>query len=108
MEILFDIIEIVGLISFSISGTMIAIDKETDIFGVVFLSIMTVFGGGFIRDVVLNTTPIFFTSYIEVAIAFTTTIITFVVAYINRKGFKENEPKVRNINNFFDALGLFQ
>ncbi len=103
---LFSVIEIIGLVSFAISGAMIAIDSDADIFGVVFLSLMTVFGGGIMRDIILDNTPLFFTSYVEVCIALAIAILTFVVAYIYRKGFKENEPRVKTVNNVFDAIGL--
>ena len=35
------IIEIIGVISFSAAGAMVAIDKETDFFGVIILSAIT-------------------------------------------------------------------
>ena len=40
----FFILEIIGTISFAISGAMIAIQKKVDIFGVIFLGIITAFG----------------------------------------------------------------
>ena len=52
MELVLDIINIVGIISFAAAGAMIAIDKETDLFGVIFLSLITCFGGGMLRDVI--------------------------------------------------------
>ena len=51
-------IEIVGVISFAVAGAVVAIDKETDIFGVVFLALMTCFGGGIIRDVLVREVPV--------------------------------------------------
>ena len=36
-------IELVGVVSFAVAGAIVAIDKETDLFGVVFLSLMTCF-----------------------------------------------------------------
>ena len=45
MEHVLFVINIIGFISFAAAGAMIAIDKETDLFGVVFLSLMTCFGG---------------------------------------------------------------
>ena len=41
MDIILDIIHIVGIASFSAAGAMVAIDKETDFFGVIFLSVIT-------------------------------------------------------------------
>ena len=62
MEILLLIIEFVGVISFAAAGAMVAISKETDLFGVIFLSVITCFGGGLLRDTIASEDlPIFFT-----------------------------------------------
>ena len=54
METLLFVIEILGVISFAAAGAMVAIDKETDLFGVVILSVVTCFGGGLTRDIILS------------------------------------------------------
>ena len=46
MEALLTALEIIGIISFSAAGAIIAIDKEMDVFGVVLIAIITCFGGG--------------------------------------------------------------
>ena len=51
MELFFYILETVGVISFSVAGAVAAIDREIDLFGVLFLSLVTSFGGGMLRDV---------------------------------------------------------
>ena len=51
------IIEIIGTVAFAISGTMIGIRKNMDIFGINVLAITTALGGGLIRDLVLGITP---------------------------------------------------
>ena len=51
METIVNILEIIGIISFAAAGAMIAIDKETDIVGVVLMAIVTCFAGGMLRDV---------------------------------------------------------
>ena len=53
----FFLLEIIGTISFAVSGAMVAIKKKVDIFGVLFLGIITAFGGGLTRDVILSNTP---------------------------------------------------
>ena len=50
MDTILFIIHLIGIISFSAAGALIAIDKETDFFGVIFLSVITCFGGGLIRN----------------------------------------------------------
>ena len=51
------IVEVLGTIAFSISGAMLAIQRKMDLFGVLFLGLVTASGGGFIRDVVLGIVP---------------------------------------------------
>ena len=48
-DTLFFIVEILGTIAFAISGAMIAIDRDLDIFGVIILGCMTACGGGILR-----------------------------------------------------------
>ena len=106
MTAVFTIIEIIGVISFAIAGAIEAINKETDLFGVVFLAIITTFGGGMIRDVMLNQIPVFFTSYLLVAVCFVTAILVFIVAAIFKNNFIKNEKLIGKINNIFDAMGI--
>ena len=48
------ILEILGTIAFAVSGAMVALKKNMDIFGVVILGIVTAVGGGATRDIVLG------------------------------------------------------
>lgn len=56
-DTLFFIVEILGTIAFAISGAMIGIDRELDLFGVIFMGCITACGGGMLRDVILGQTP---------------------------------------------------
>ena len=47
----------IGLISFSITGSLIAIEAGLNITGVLALSFITAVGGGIIRDVIINEIP---------------------------------------------------
>jgi uncharacterized membrane protein YeiH len=47
----------IGLVSFSISGAIVAMDAKFNIFGVEMLSLITAVGGGMIRDVLINEIP---------------------------------------------------
>ena len=57
MDLLFSIFEIIGTVSFAISGAMEAIRHGMDLFGVAMLGIITATGGGVLRDVVIGTIP---------------------------------------------------
>ena len=106
MQLFFFILETVGVVSFAISGALAAIDKEMDIFGVLFLSITTCFGGGMMRDVLIDRTPSFFSSLFHIACALATALAVFILAAIFKRQYIKNEHAVETINNYFDALGL--
>ena len=42
---------------FAISGALVAVRKELDVFGVLVLAGVTGLGGGFLRDVLIGATP---------------------------------------------------
>lgn len=108
MDILLDILNIIGVVSFAAAGAMVAIDKETDIFGVLFLSITTCFGGGILRDVMISDGLPRFFGYLwpDVAICIITALVVFIAAKVLKKKYVENEEMVNNVNNVLDAVGL--
>ena len=106
MDLFFFILESIGVIAFAVSGATLAIDKEIDLFGVVFLALITSFAGGMIRDVLIDRTPSFFTSYFHIACAAFTALAIFIIAAVLKNKYVENEKTVDKINNYFDAVGL--
>ena len=107
METLLFVIEILGVISFAAAGAMVAIDKETDLFGVVILSVVTCFGGGLTRDIILSEGhPVFFSMHLELAICVATALIIFLAASIFKHEYVAEEEFVNKINNVLDALGI--
>lgn len=101
-------IEIIGVISFAVAGAIVAIDKETDIFGVVFLSLMTCFGGGIIRDITIGRhPPAFFRElWYQVLIAIGVALLVFILAMLFKKQYVQREQMVLDINNYIDALAI--
>jgi len=57
MQIFVLVLDIIGTAAFALSGAMVALKKEMDIFGVCVLGITTACGGGIIRDLILGLTP---------------------------------------------------
>ncbi len=107
MEFFSNIVEIIGVIAFSISGAMVAIRRKTDLFGVILLAIITAHGGGLTRDVIFSFSPpaIFgLKSYILICVI--VAIIVFLFARKFSHTYLENELKIEHINDVFDALGL--
>lgn len=100
-------IEFLGIIAFAISGAMVAIRRKTDLFGVLLLSIITACGGGLTRDVIFSfSPPAVFESHHHIIICLLVALFVFLCAKTFKKFYLENETKIEQINDIFDALGL--
>lgn len=107
MEIFSTVILIIGIIAFAVSGSMIAIRRKTDLFGVVLLAIMTALGGGLTRDMVFGfTPPSMFYMHEYLLLSALTALLVFLCARAYSRPYLENESKIEHINDVFDALGL--
>lgn len=75
----------VGVIAFAISGAVLAIEKEMDIFGVNILAILAAMGGGLTRDIILGMTPpALFQSPGSIVLALLVANICFLTAYFHK------------------------
>ena len=107
MDELIYALEIIGAAAFAVSGAMAALEREADIFGVIFLAVVTALGGGVIRDLLLGVTPPkMFVSYVYLAVAAVAALVVFADAYIRREKYRKHRDKLDSINNMFDAVGL--
>ena len=107
MENTMFVLELIGAAAFAISGAMAAIKRKADIFGVVFLGVITALGGGVIRDVLIGQLPPkMFVSYAYLLASLLVSLIVFFDAYIRREKYFANKDKLSEINNIFDAAGL--
>ncbi len=101
------VLEFIGIAAFAISGAMAAIDREADIFGVLFLAVITALGGGVLRDMMLgHFPPSMFASYAYILTAVICALAVFVDAYVRQESYRRNQKKLDGIVNVFDALGL--
>ena len=103
------ILQCVGVFSFAITGTIIAIRKKTDFIGALFFALLTSFGGGIIRDVTTGNVPRLFTEphyYIMAIVCVVTSLLCFHLAFIEPIGKFIGKHR----HNFFleltDAIGL--
>lgn len=72
-------LEILGTISFAVSGAIKAIHKKMDVLGVCILGLITAVGGGILRDLILgNTPPSSFVNPRPCIIAVSTSIVIFL------------------------------
>ncbi|GEK34242.1 trimeric intracellular cation channel family protein [Kurthia sibirica] len=95
-----EVFSIIGTIAFAISGAIVAMEEEYDIFGVYLLGIVTAFGGGAIRNSLIGV-PVSAlwgqTVMFQIALVSITLVFLFPhksLTHWNRWG------------NYFDAVGL--
>ncbi|MBR0319942.1 MAG: TRIC cation channel family protein [Clostridia bacterium] len=99
--------EWIGTAAFAISGAMVAIDKRTDVFGVLLLAVFTALGGGTVRDILIgHFPPRMFSNGQYVLLAIFCALIVFIVARIMRERYIAMEGEIERINVVFDAIGL--
>lgn len=54
---IFVVSDTIGLVAFSITGALMAINAEYNFFGIIILSFITAVGGGVARDIMINQVP---------------------------------------------------
>ena len=109
MDIVLSVVEYIGVISFALSATIIAISKKTDAVGALIFALLTSFGGGFIRDLTLGITPKVLASKSNHWLVLTCVIVSlccFVLAFIPKTARFLNKHKNDFIIDFSDAIGL--
>lgn len=107
MQVL-QVLEIVGLVAFALSGVFIAIEYELDLFGIFFVALCTSLGGGIIRDLVLGAElPLTFLHYEYVLTVIVTVAVSLVVFKILDKKLKKPTIRIiKRVVDIFDAIGL--
>ena len=101
------ILEIIGTVSFAVSGAFVAIKARLDLFGIVFVGAITAMGGGIVRDLLIgHIPPTAFLNFHIFAISAVTATVVFVVAGKKPGNFDGFREKTETVNNFFDAIGL--
>ncbi|MCM3783857.1 trimeric intracellular cation channel family protein [Neobacillus mesonae] len=97
---IFEVFSIIGTIAFAMSGAFVAMEEEYDILGVVVLGMVTAFGGGVIRNVLIGvpvTTLWSQGTFIMLALFSIAVAFLLPIAWIGH--WKKTEM-------FFDAIGL--
>ena len=69
----------IGLISFSISGALIAIEYKLNFTGVLAISFITAVGGGIVRDVIINEVPFVFKSGFYGTVALLMGVLVYIM-----------------------------
>lgn len=100
-----NIIQIIGVVAFAVSGSLVAIEKKLDIFGVVILGVVTAIGGGVIRDLILGITPPFiFVNPVFPMVAIAVSIFVFLKPVRNL--LQKEKAVFDKVLLWFDSAGL--
>ncbi len=103
MNTLIKTIEIIGTFAFALSGIIEARKKGMDIVGVYAVAMITAFGGGTLRDFILNRHPLFWVEHFWYPIIFL--LLSLVAGFIVRQ--VTEHVKAMTAVQVLDALGLF-
>jgi uncharacterized membrane protein YeiH len=101
LEPLLTFIEISAIVAFAISGLIEAVRKRMDVVGVFSVAFVTAFGGGTLRDVLLDRRPLFWVQHQEyVWLVLVLTLIGLPLLRVLR------HRSVSRVMEVTDALGL--
>lgn len=75
----FIISDAVGLVSFAITGSLVAIENEFNFLGVLILAFITAVGGGTIRDILINRVPSILVSEFYATVAIIVGLVTYAL-----------------------------
>lgn len=92
-------IEILGTISFAISGSFAAMQRRLDPFGVLIIAFVTSIGGGTVRDLLLGDTPVAWMRDVNYCLLILVTSLLTIF-------FKTQIKKFKVTLFLFDSLGL--
>lgn len=95
-----DVFSFIGTFAFAVSGAIIAMEERYDLFGVYILGIVTAFGGGALRNVLLGVPS---TVLWEQGFLFKVALISITVIFIFPKPLLTHWIKW---GLYFDAIGL--
>lgn len=93
------ILDLIGTFVFAISGFLAGANKKLDLWGATVLAFITAIGGGTIRDILLDSTPV---SWMQNSIYLKIILAGAVCAFL----FKKHIIKLRKTLFLFDTIGI--
>lgn len=96
---MFYVIDILGTVSFAISGVLVALNKRMDAFGILIIAFVTAVGGGTLRDLLIGETPVGWMKDM-------TFIYVIIVATAFAVIFKSKIDYLRKSLSLFDTIGI--
>lgn len=99
--------EMIGIVAFSVAGTMTGLKRRLDIFGAFIMGCVTAVGGGCLRDIFLGSLPpSMFVNPVYAATAAVTSIVVIFIEFVVRKKRIIVSHTYDTIVNVCDAIGL--
>ncbi|MGE7601688.1 trimeric intracellular cation channel family protein [Peribacillus sp. NPDC097675] len=95
-----EVLSFIGTIAFAISGTIIAMEEEYDILGVYILGIVTAFGGGAIRNLLIGV-PV--SALWDQSLYFIVALLSITIVFLFPTNLSKHWDRW---GNFSDAIGL--
>jgi uncharacterized membrane protein YeiH len=72
----------IGLVSFSITGALIALESGLNLTGVLILSFVTAVGGGITRDIIINEVPFVFKTGFYGTVSLLVGLLMYILDYL--------------------------
>ncbi|MFB7459019.1 MULTISPECIES: trimeric intracellular cation channel family protein [unclassified Streptomyces] len=92
-------LDVVGIFVFAISGALLAVRKNFDVFGIAVLAEVTALGGGLFRDIVIGAVPP--AAFTDLGYFLTPLLATLVVFFLH-----PHMERIQTAVYVFDAAGL--
>ena len=96
---MFQLLDVLGTMAFAMSGSLTAMNKKMDPFGVFVIAFVTSVGGGTLRDVLIGRTPVGWMKDLTYVYMI---VLGFIIALI----FRKKLDKLRVSLFLFDTIGL--
>ena len=98
-DILLYLLDMIGIIACAVAGTLLAQHKGFDIAGCILVAMVNAIGGGTLRDMALDRHPLFWMTDLNFLLVITISSLVVQIFFLL-------SPKIDNMLNLFDAIGL--
>ncbi len=92
------IVDVLGVVAFSISGVLLALKKRMDAFGILIIAFVASVGGGTLRDILIGAEVMWMNEMTYVYVILATTILAVI--------FRKKLSYLRKSLFLFDTLGI--
>lgn len=99
-DLAWDVFSLIGTFAFAISGAIIAMEEEYDLFGIYILGVVTAFGGGALRNLLIGVPP---STLWDQGFLFQVAIISITIIFLFRNNLITHWERW---GMYFDAVGL--